>query len=312
MMTAYHTELIPRSPFSFDLTCQAIAAHTGGQVALDTYEDGVLRRVLSQDGRALLVSARSEGSVDRPRLMVEVWGDAVKPDDAEWASGWVRHILATDEDLAAFYNAVQGDPVLGKVLARLHGLSPGRAATVFEALVLSIIGQQIAATVARLIRTDLLQAYGTLVRHDGATYYGFPTAETLLAAGLDGLRKLRLSQRKAEYILGICERVVAGELDLEGLRSLTRDDIVEGLVRLRGIGPWTAEWVLGRALGRLDAFPAGDLALQRTLSRLYSDGRSLSEKETADIGRRWEGHQGLVVTYLFAALRLRLLDDILA
>jgi len=311
-MTAYHAELIPRSPFSFDLTCQAMAAHTGGPVALDTYEGGVFRRVLSRDGRALLVSARSEGSVDRPRLMVEVWGDAVEPDDAKWASGWIRHLLATDEDLAAFYDAVGGDPTLGKVLARLHGLSPGRAATVFEALVLSIIGQQIAATVARLIRADLLQVYGTPVRRDGATYYGFPGAETLLAAGTDGLRKLRLSQRKAEYILGICEGVGTGTLDLEGMASLTREEVVGRLVRVRGIGPWTAEWVLGRALGRLDAFPAGDLALQRTLSRLYGDGRSLSERETADMGRRWEGYQGLVVTYLFAALRLRLLDEIQA
>lgn len=308
-MTAYHTELTPRSPFSFDLTCQALAAHTGGQVALDTYEDGVFRRVLSRDDRPVLISVRSRGSVHRPRLTVEVRGESVEADDADWASGWMRHILATDVDLAGFYDAVQGDPILGRVLARLHGLSPGQAATVFEALVLSIVGQQIAATVAKLIRTDLLRVYGTPVQRYGSTYYGFPSAETLLAAGEDGLRKLRLSQRKAEYILGICEDVVTGALDLEGLESLPREEVVERLVQVRGIGPWTAEWVLGRALGRPDAFPAGDLALQRTLSRLYSDGRPLSEKETVDMGRRWEGYQGLVVTYLFAALRLRLLDS---
>ena len=65
---------------------------------------------------------------------------------------------------------------------------------------------------------------------------------------------------------------------------------------------------LGQALGRADAFPAGDLALQRTLSRLYCGGRALTEQETASLGWRWEGRQRLVVAYLFAGLRLGLLD----
>ncbi len=307
-MSCHEIELTPNSPFSFDLTCQALAAHTGGRVALDTYEDGVFRRVLYRDGRVMLVSTRSLGTVEQPRLAVEAWGEDAASDDAVWAGGWMQRILATDQDLAGFYETAKDDPVLGRTLTSLYGMSPGRTPTVLEALVLAITSQQIASPVARLIRTDLIQQYGAPVSRDGSIYYGFPTPDALLAAGVDGLRKLRLSQRKAEYILGICEGEVSGTLDLEGLAALPREEVFERLCRLRGIGPWTAEWVLGQALGRADAFPAGDLALQRTLSRLYCGGRALTEQETADLGRRWEGQQRLVVAYLFAGLRLGLLD----
>ena len=84
-----------------------------------------------------------------------------------------------------------------------HGLHLPHTASVFEALVLAILGQQIATTVARIIRTLLIETYGPRQTFDGEVYYSFPRPETLGALPVEELRGKKLSQRKAEYVQGI-------------------------------------------------------------------------------------------------------------
>lgn len=99
-----------------------------------------------------------------------------------------------------------------------------------------------------------------------------------------------------------------GELDLEALAALSRQEVVDRLCNLRGVGRWTAEWVMARALGRGDAFPTDDLALRRVLSNLYNGGRPLTAQEADALGERWGGYRGIAVSYLFAGMRLGLLS----
>jgi 3-methyladenine DNA glycosylase/8-oxoguanine DNA glycosylase len=81
------------------------------------------------------------------------------------------------------------------------------------------------------------------------------------------------------------------------------------MVEVRGIGRWTAEWVLMRALGRLDILPAGDLALRRVVSELYFDATPINEAQLAAFGKeRWSPYRGLATTYLFAYLRQQRLE----
>ena len=79
--------------------------------------------------------------------------------------------------------------------------------------------------------------------------------------------------------------------------------MVERLAALRGVGRWTAEWVMLRALGRIDAFPADDLALCRILARFYTEGRPITGREAVTLAERWGSCRGLVTAYLFAAIR---------
>jgi DNA-3-methyladenine glycosylase II len=185
----------------------------------------------------------------------------------------------------------------------LRGLHVPHTASVYEALVLAILGQQISSHVARMVRTLLIQTYGPSVEASGVTYYTFPRPEAIVAAGVDGLRGIKLSARKAEYIVDISARVVSGELDLEGLQHQPKEEVVRTLLSIRGVGLWTAEWLLIRALGRADGFPYGDLALQRLLGFLVNGGPSLSPEAAQEYSRRWSPCRSYVTTYLFAAAR---------
>jgi DNA-3-methyladenine glycosylase II len=204
------------------------------------------------------------------------------------------------------------DPTLSPLVRGLRGLHVPHTASVFEALVLAILGQQISSQVARTLRTLLIQTYGTPEEVLGVMYHAFPSPETLAAAGLEGLRSIKLSERKARYIADIAARTASGELDLEGLRTLTDEEVVRALTGIRGVGPWTAHWLLIRALGRSDGFPHGDLALQRTLGLVLNSGNPLGPDEALEYSRRCSPFRSYVTTYLFAAARSGRLEEIYA
>ena len=83
---------------------------------------------------------------------------------------------------------------------------------------------------------------------------------------------------------------------------------MEELVKLRGVGPWTAQWLLIRAFGRPDGFPEGDLAVQRSLGVLYNGGKRLTPDEAVALSARWRPYRSYLVTYMFAAARQGLIQ----
>lgn len=300
--------LHPEPPFDFDLTA---GSHTyfRGTYGADMLEDGDYRRLLNIDGRLLLGHVRSTGTISEPALAVTVHGMQVSEMDLAAVSDIMGWNLGIDANMRGFYQYVREEPVLARISSQLHGLHPTRAVSVFEALVLAILGQQIAAAVARIVRTLLIETYGETLEVDGKTYHSFPTPADLLEAGIDGLRKMKLSQRKAEYVLGIAREIEDGTLDLEALKLASDDEVVERVTRLRGVGHWTAHWLLIRALSRTDAFPSGDLALKRVVSQLYFDGRTLTDTEVEEFSLRWSPYRSYAIVYMFAAGRQGLIES---
>lgn len=295
-------EIRPTAPYDFDLTVGSMTFFQERHAA-DMFEDGVLRRVLSLGSSPALVSVRSTGSVDSPKLAVEVSGNGLTPDDKDEASLLVRRMLATDADISSFYDMALDDPHLAPMIRNMYGLRPTCAPTAYEALVLAILGQQISTHVARMLRNLIIETYGDRITIGSETLHSFPRPETLADAGVKGLRAIKFSGRKSEYITGISQQIVSGELSLEAMRELPDDEIVSGLLALRGVGAWTAHWMLIRAFGRPDGFPHGDLALQRMMGVLVGDGSPMPPEDALAYSERWSPWRSWVTTYMFGAGR---------
>ena len=90
---------------------------------------------------------------------------------------------------------------------------------------------------------------------------------------------------------------------MESLHRMSDEDVVKRVVELRGVGVWTAQWVLIRALGRPDGLPLGDLALRRVVSRSYFGGSEIDDAQLADFAQRWSPWRAYATVYLFAAVR---------
>jgi DNA-3-methyladenine glycosylase II len=302
-MKQLSSKLYPAPPFSLELTA-GYQTYFQGKIGADVFEDGTYRRLIELNERPLLLSVRDIGCVDTPQLKLTVTSEEVTSHDLETASNIIRHILATEINLRPFYDAAVHDPALAPLVKQFYGMHMPRMPSLFEGFIFAISGQQIASSVARLIRTLIVDRYGQSMSLDGRIYRSFPSPKRLLEAGVDGLLGVKLSRRKAEYILGIASKSAQGELDVDTLETMSNDAIIERFDALSGVGRWTAEWVLLRALGRTDVFPAGDLALRRIISDCYFDGRELSEDEARSFAERWTPFKTWATSYLFAGWRL--------
>jgi DNA-3-methyladenine glycosylase II len=183
-----------------------------------------------------------------------------------------------------------------KVLAKeLRGLKSPTTQTAFEALIDSIVEQQISLTIANMMEHRLTKQFGEKLNVDDNTYYSFPTAETLVAASLSDLRSCGLSQKKAEYIKEVSQKVIRGDLNFE------TEKIIRELDEIRGIGLWTAELTMIRGMRRFDAFPADDLGLRRVISHYYFSDKRITSDDARLVAKNWGPWKGLAGYYLIVA-----------
>lgn len=302
-METAHRSINPTAPFDFDLTA-GYHTYFQGRYGTDSLDQGVYRRLLDLNGTLVLASVRSAGSVDSPKLSLELRGGSLTPETVNSAVEQIGWLLGVHQDLAQFYELARQDTTMAAVTDRFYGLHLPHTTSVFEALVLGILGQQIATNVARIIRTLLIETYGPNAIFDKETFFAFPRPEVLAAASVEELRGFKLSWRKAEYVQGVAAEFAGGPaMELEALESLDDDEVVKKVVELRGVGQWTAQWLLIRALGRPDALPLGDLALRRVVSQLYFGGDPVDDAQVEEFCRQWSPWRSYATVYWFTAMR---------
>lgn len=293
----------PRAPFDFAATARFLRFTE--REAVDTFADGRYRRALHLGERLHLLNVASTGTLARPSLSVTLErGGRASTREKEEALARVRQIFSTEHDLKKFRAQVAGDPLMSKLEVMHRGLHIARWPSVFEALVISILSQQISTIVAMTLKRRLVEQYGERLASGGETFLAFPRAEVLAAAEPQALRALGLSGSKVTAIIELAQKARGGELDETVLEGEDNEALIERLTRLRGIGRWTAEWALMLHFGRTDVFPAGDLALRGFVVKYYNDGRALAEREIRAFAEaRWGEWASYAAVYFLAAMR---------
>jgi DNA-3-methyladenine glycosylase II len=211
-------------------------------------------------------------------------------------------MFTIDEDITPFYEAMDKDPILKDLNRRLRGLKAPTTPTVFEALVDSVIEQQISLKAAHSIQNRLIRTTGNTLTLDGDMYYCYPTPGTLAATPDSSFRSCGLTHRKGEYIREISRQVLSGSLDLDQFRKYPdTESIITRMVKIRGIGRWTAELTILRGLHRMDSFPADDVGVRRFLSQVYHNGEKISPDAARVFAERWGVWKGFASYYLEVA-----------
>ncbi|MBA3411608.1 MAG: DNA-3-methyladenine glycosylase 2 family protein [Geodermatophilaceae bacterium] len=196
-----------------------------------------------------------------------------------------RRILDADSDPIAVHDALRADPVLGPLIARRPGLRVPGAADAAELAVRAVIGQQVSIAGAMTLTSRLVRTLGTsLTTPDSGLTHIFPRPEAIAGADLSGLGMTNARQRTLHDLAGA---LAEGSICLA--IGVDRREAVEGLQRLRGIGPWTAAYVAMRGLSDPDVFLGGDLILRRALDALAGEGSGRCDSDqvaVAPIGER--------------------------
>ncbi len=181
------------------------------------------------------------------------------------------------------------DLVLGKVVERMGSLDFELDDRHYEALVESIIYQQLAGSAARAILNRFKNLYNGKI----------PDPEKYLATEESKLRSAGLSPQKISYIRDLCERIVNDSLDLEELSSLPDEEAVEQLDVIKGVGRWTAEMFLIFVLGRTDVLPVDDLGVQKAAKRLYHLRKLPTRERFERLARNWHPYCSIATLYLW-------------
>ncbi len=172
------------------------------------------------------------------------------------------------------------EPAFAAVLERHGRPEPRNSPPGAVTLLRTIVGQQVSVAAARSMWNKLEAAFGSP-----------PDLKKLLKATDEDLRAAGMSRQKSGYIRSLADLVLSGELDLDSLPE-DNEEAIAHLVKIKGIGRWSAEIYLLFAEGRPDVFPAGDLAVQVELGKLMGLADKPSEKQLREIGERWRPHRG--------------------
>jgi DNA-3-methyladenine glycosylase II len=175
----------------------------------------------------------------------------------------------------------------------------------FRSLVVAIMNQQISGKAADTILKRFLELFfppsGAGLSKRTASKK-FPKPGDVLAISDEKLRTAGLSGMKVAYIKDIARHVAEGELNFRAMKNWTDEEIIQHLVRVKGIGRWTAEMFLMFSLGRQDVFSYGDLGLRNAMQNLYKLKSNPTPEQAEKIAAAWSPYRTLASRYLWASV----------
>jgi AraC family transcriptional regulator of adaptative response / DNA-3-methyladenine glycosylase II len=187
-------------------------------------------------------------------------------------------LLGLDEDAAAFSRLAK-KLGLARLVAGRGELRISRTPSIFDGLLWSIIGQQINFAFACLLKRRLVERAGTQLA-DGL--FAPPTAAAVAALDPAELLPLQFSRQKANYVIDTARLIVGGKLDLDALPMMSATRAERTLLAIRGLGPWSVNYLMMRSLGFPDCVPLGDTGVTSGLQSLFK----LDERPNIDGTRR--------------------------
>lgn len=254
-----------RTPFRLALTVAALQRRPENPVDTWSADRRYLRAFDTARGPVAWAVTEEAGGT---RLRVELFGDVHDP--RRWR-GLVTRLLGTDIDLVPFYARAERLPAVAALAARFRGVKPPRFASLWEAIVNSVVFQQLSLAAAMAAVRRLVLRFASPVDLAGQRLFPFPPPEVVASSTPHDLRTLGLSGAKADALRTCARMIAAGELREEELEALANGEIERRLRELPGIGPWTASVILLRDFRRLDVFPGGDVAAARGLGAIAGE-----------------------------------------
>ncbi len=278
-------------PYNFDLVLERISLDPLHEIDLI---NRLIKVPLLIDGKPYVYQVQAVGTVDAPAFLIS--GEAKQEravsrlaDIFQWNLP-LEHIHAhfTESKLKGIFETHRGTPLVLEF-------------DLYGCLVKNIIHQQLNMAFAQKLTMDFVHTYG--FQQDGVWFY--PAPERAAALTVEELRALKFSSRKAEYVIGLSEKVANGELDLEGMREWSDEAIIEELIKIRGIGRWTAENFLLFGLGRPNLFPKADIGIQNAIKLLYNLEKKPTMEEMDQFSETWHPYLSYASLYLWRSIEKR-------
>ncbi|MCX9026412.1 MAG: hypothetical protein OIN85_09995 [Candidatus Methanoperedens sp.] len=289
-------QLKPIAPFRLDLTIWALRRRANNIV--DRWDGKTYRRLLPLDGKLVDIAVTQAGPTDDPELKIEAAGAGLSSDDESNITAIVERMLGTRQNLHEFYQLASEDDQLSQLAERYRGLKPPRFPTVFEAAINGIACQQITLTLGIILLNRLATNFGMPGRAESSPAYAFPRPEDLAGLKPQDIRKLGLSCNKANAIIELARMITEKRLDVKELELLDDETVLLHLCQLKGVGRWTAEYVMLRGFGRTHIFPGDDMGARKNLQRWLKLKEPMGYEDVRRVLSGWKPYAGFLYFHL--------------
>lgn len=283
----------PLAPFRLDLTVWTLRRKAANRI--DRWDGTHYTRILVIDGAPFKVRVSQQQTGQRPEALITVSSTRECDRLSSRIGAILQRMLGFQADLRGFYGMAAEDTALAPLAQQFLGVKPPRFPSIFEALLNAFACQQVSLDVGILLLNRLAGVYGMKFDDDQTA---FPEPKALADASLESLRALGFSHQKARAIIELATTLVSGQQDVSLLDSMTNEEIKAALLPIRGVGRWSAEYVLLRGLGRVDTFPGDDVGAQKNLQRLLHLAEKPTYQTIKGITLPWQPYAGLVYFHL--------------
>jgi DNA-3-methyladenine glycosylase II len=286
----------PVPPFRLDLTVWALRRRPRN--AIDRWDGTTYRRVVVVGGRVTELAIRQCGSVAEPRISVIATPSLRTVMDRRHVRSIVDRLLGVHINLSGWYRLAHRERRLAELANRFRGMKPPRFPTVFEALVNAFACQQLSLVVGLELLNRLAAVCGGSARLGVDAHYAFPSVRDVARLPSAMCHAIGFSRQKVDALLTLAGQIERGDVDVERLADAGNQEVAERLRELRGVGRWTAEYVLVRGLGRLDVFPGDDVGAQRSLGRWLGRPGPLNYDGVSKATEKWRPYSGMLYLHL--------------
>ncbi|NQD68260.1 DNA-3-methyladenine glycosylase 2 family protein [Bacillus haikouensis] len=289
-------KVYPPQEFNFD-ECLLFLGRSDQEI-LHQIKGGCLYKLIRINGEFILFKIDYIHDFMNVEFLNVIPSEGAREKVAEYIWEWFE----LDVNLERFYEWADDDPILAEITQKYYGLRMIGIHDLFEALVWAILGQQINLTFAYTLKKRFVEQFGESQAVDGVRYWLFPACKDIASLDVEDLRKLQITGRKAEYIIGIARAMNTGELNKESLLEQDVQQVRKALLQYKGIGAWTADYVMMKCLHFTTSFPIADVGLHNALKVLLGYDRKPTLKEMEQFSVKWEGWQGYAAFYLWRSL----------
>ena len=286
----------PVPPFRLDLTAWALRRRARN--VIDRWDGSSYRRVIRLAGRPTEIVVRQAGPSVEPRLMVTATPAPRDRLGRQRVRAIVDRLLGVRVDLSGWYRMAARDTRLRLLADRFRGLKPPRFPTIFETLVNAFACQQLSLEVGLELLNRLAAVCDVRRGTADDAHYGFPAPRDVARLRPSRYQAIGFSKQKVHALLALARAIEGRRLDLESLAREDDDEVCTRLLELRGVGRWTAEYVLLRGLGRLHVFPGDDVGAQKRLARWLGRPGLLDYAGVRRAVEPWQPYAGLVYFHL--------------
>jgi DNA-3-methyladenine glycosylase II len=290
--------LIVPDEFSFEENLKYLSRSTNE--CLFKIKNKRIYKALSVEQETLIIEVSEGNNFITVRFLVN---SSPSKSIREAVAHYVHEWFDLNRDLRPFYQLAESDELLRKAVNSFYGLRNMGIPDLFEALCWGILGQQINLTYAYTLKRRLVESFGRYVEYEGEFYWIFPTPEVTAKLTVSDLAGLRMTVKKCEFLIGIAQLLESGELTKEQLLKTGSVKAAEKmLVKIRGIGPWTANYVLMRCLRFPSAFPIDDVGLHNAIKLQLGMDKKPTKEELLKLSANWTGWESYATFYLWRFL----------